>query len=244
MKGLGCLVLLLCEAAAAQTSPFSNRLYPILKDAGCPNCHNSNGVASATRLHFPESSASTQRVEAFGRSLVRLVDRDHPEESLLLKKPTRRIPHAGGERIKPGSPEESALIDWIRFLSAMPADELAAALKYDEAGPESERRRGAVLRRLTNSQYNNTVRDLLGDQTQPADQFPPEDFVEWLQRSVRLTKPLTAARRSLRYGCGETGAKCISKRRPAPSHFLQGRCVLSRSTRKRVRPEGLPPAPE
>jgi hypothetical protein len=34
-----------------------------------------------------------------------------------------------------------------------------------------------VLRRLTNSQYNNTVRDLLGDQTQPADQFPVEDFV-------------------------------------------------------------------
>ena len=33
------------------------------------------------------------------------------------------------------------------------------------------------MRRLTNSQYNNTVRDLLGDQTQPADQFPPEDFV-------------------------------------------------------------------
>jgi hypothetical protein len=60
---------------------------------------------------------------------------------------------------------------------AMPADELAAALKYDEAGPEAGVRQGAVLRRLTNSQYNNTVRDLLGDQTAPADQFPPEDFV-------------------------------------------------------------------
>ena len=176
MKGVACLVLLLCETAIAQTSPFSDRLYPILKEAGCPNCHNSNGVASATRLHFPDSSASTERVEAFGRSLVRLVDREHPEESLLLKKPTRRIPHTGGERIKPGSPEEGALIAWIRFLAAMPADELAAALKYNEAGPETTRP-GAVLRRLTNSQYNNTVRDLLGDETQPADQFPPEDFV-------------------------------------------------------------------
>lgn len=177
MRVAACLVLLLCEAAAAQTSPFSDRLYPILKNAGCPNCHNSNGVASGTRLHFPDASASSERAEAFGRSLVRLVDREHPEESLLLKKPTRRIPHAGGERIKPGSPEEAVLIDWIRFLSAMPADELAAALKYDEAGPETERRKGAVLRRLTNSQYNHTVRDLLGDQTEPADQFPPEDFV-------------------------------------------------------------------
>ena len=33
------------------------------------------------------------------------------------------------------------------------------------------------LRRLTHSQYNNTVRDLLGDETRPADQFPPEDFL-------------------------------------------------------------------
>jgi len=33
------------------------------------------------------------------------------------------------------------------------------------------------VRRLTHSQYNNTVRDLLGDETRPADQFPPEDFV-------------------------------------------------------------------
>jgi hypothetical protein len=177
MKVVVCLALLLCETLTAQTNPFSDRLYPILKNAGCPNCHNSNGVASATRLHFPDASTSPERTEAFGRSLVRLVDREHPEESLLLKKPTRRIPHAGGERIKPGSAEEEALIDWIRFLSAMPANELAVALKYDEAGPESERRKGAALRRLTNSQYNNTVRDLLGDQTEPADQFPPEDFV-------------------------------------------------------------------
>jgi hypothetical protein len=175
MKGIACL-LFVCTAAG-QTNPFSDGLYPILKSAGCPTCHDSNGVASATRLHFPDASAPTERAEAFGRSLVRLVDRQHPEESLLLNKPTKRIPHAGGERIKPGSPEEAALIGWIRFLAAMPADELAVALKYDEAGPDVEKHRGAVLRRLTNSQYNNTVRDLLGDQTAPADQFPPEDFV-------------------------------------------------------------------
>ena len=34
-----------------------------------------------------------------------------------------------------------------------------------------------MLRRLTHSQYNNTVRDLLGDRSLPANQFPPEDFV-------------------------------------------------------------------
>jgi len=176
MKG-GAFILFACALAFGQTNPFSDRLYPVLKNAGCPNCHNSNGVASGTRLHFPEAGSPVERTEAFGRSLVRLVDREHPEESLLLKKPTMRIPHAGGERIKAGSAEEAALIAWIRFLAAMPADDVAAAMKYDEAGSSEERRRAAVLRRLTNSQYNNTVRDLLGDQTAPANQFPPEDFV-------------------------------------------------------------------
>jgi len=41
------------------------------------------------------------------------------------------------------------------------------------------------LRRLTHSQYNNTVRDLLGDQTRPADQFPPEDFLHGFKNQSR-----------------------------------------------------------
>ncbi len=33
----------------------------------------------------------------------------------------------------------------------------------------------ALVRRLTQAQYNNTVRDLLGDTTHPADSFPPDE---------------------------------------------------------------------
>jgi hypothetical protein len=40
------------------------------------------------------------------------------------------------------------------------------------------------VRRLTHNQYNNTVRDLLGDHTRPADQFPPEDFVNGFKNQV------------------------------------------------------------
>ena len=36
---------------------------------------------------------------------------------------------------------------------------------------------GPPLRRLTHSQYNHTVFDLLGDSSNPATQFPPDDFV-------------------------------------------------------------------
>ena len=165
-------------ASAQQPITFADKLYPVLQQAGCRMCHNPEGVASPTRLRFPEESASNQTVEAFGRSLVELVDRDNPDNSILLKKPTNRIKHSGGERIKPGSPEEILLKQWIGYLATLSGPELGQALQYkarEAAG--SGKAPEVVLRRLTNQQYNNTVRDLLKDPTDPANQFPPEDYV-------------------------------------------------------------------
>src|SRR4051794_40969466 len=91
--------ILTAASLGAQEGPFGSGLYQVLEKAACRSCHNPDGVASATRLHFPEPDASPQKVEAFGRSLVALVDRAEPGKSLLLNKPTNRISHAGGERI-------------------------------------------------------------------------------------------------------------------------------------------------
>jgi len=194
-----CLLCWICLAAAVfgQAGTFSSKLYPILKEAGCAACHNTNGVASATRLHFPDADAPPDRIEAFGNSLVRLVDRDHPDDSLLLKKPTMRIPHTGGLRIKPGSPEEAILKAWIQNLVSLSGDPLAKAMQYSDeqvSNNGSPAAPNAVLRRLTHSQYNNTVRDLLGDQTAPANQFPAEDFVDGFkdQYSAQNLSPLLA----------------------------------------------------
>jgi hypothetical protein len=168
-------LLLLLFGSVLFAGDFSKTLYPVLEDAGCRACHNADGVASATRLHFPEATAPADRVEAFGRSLVVLVDQKTPENSLLFRKPTARVAHAGGQRIKPGTPEEAALRGWIQQLAALKGEELAKALRYrDEDGGA---RPVVALRRLTHTQYNNTVRDLLGERGLPANQFPPEDFV-------------------------------------------------------------------
>jgi uncharacterized protein DUF1592/uncharacterized protein DUF1588/uncharacterized protein DUF1587/uncharacterized protein DUF1585/uncharacterized protein DUF1595 len=163
----------------AQEGSFAMTLYPVLEKAACRSCHSADGVASVTKLQFPEPDANADQIEAFGRSMVALIDRDNPEESLLLKKPTNRIPHAGGRRIKPGGEEEAILKSWIQRLARMSDGEVADALKSREekAAGAGRARPGSALRRLTHSQYNNTVRDLLGDQSAPANQFPPEDFV-------------------------------------------------------------------
>src|SRR5689334_21503791 len=96
LRLLTVVVALSAAQAIGADSSFSETLFPIMQQAGCPACHNANGVASATRLHFPDSEAPAERIEAFGYSLVRLVDRAHPEQSLLLRKPTLRMPHTGG----------------------------------------------------------------------------------------------------------------------------------------------------
>jgi hypothetical protein len=172
-------------AAAAQDTPgFNAKLLPVFEKAACRTCHSSDGVASGTRLRFPEEGASAEHLEAFGRSLVRLVDRTNPEKSLLLLKPVNRTAHAGGERISPGSAEEKTLRDWVSGLARMTAPEVEAALRYDPDRSPAPRPRIA-LRRLTHSQYNNTIRDLTGDISNPALAFPPEDFVDGFKNQVR-----------------------------------------------------------
>ncbi len=164
----------------AQENSFMGTLYPVLERAACRSCHNPDGVASVTRLQFPEPEATADQIEAFGQSLVALIDRDKPEESLLIGKPTNRVQHAGGQRIKPGSQDEDALKTWIQRLAKMTDAEVASALKKrdeEKASGSGSETPVAPLRRLTHSQYNNTIRDLLGDHSAPASQFPPEDFV-------------------------------------------------------------------
>lgn len=183
------LAALLANAVWAQPgdSSFEKGAYAVLEKAGCQACHNADGVAAGTRLLFPEGKVSPARVEAFGRSLVVLIDRVNPGKSLLLEKPTNRVPHTGGERIKKGSAEEAALRGWTERLTKLTGDELARALMYREEEESGGGRKATriELRRLTHSQYNNTVRDLLGDNTKPADRFPPEDFVNGFRNQIQ-----------------------------------------------------------
>lgn len=153
-------------------------LYEIFEKAQCRTCHNPEGVASPTRLRFPEPETPPARIEAFGKSLAELVNKENIARSPLLLKPTNAAQHSGGERIKKGSAEETTLKAWINYLAAMNSADVREGLRYkqQEAAGHGVVPK-AVLRRLTHSQYNRTVRDLLRDTTNPASQFPPEDYV-------------------------------------------------------------------
>lgn len=181
-------VFLLCVPMMMFAAPdFRRDVLPVLEKAQCRTCHSGNGVASTTRLQFPRTDAKDSEVAEFGLWLRTLVTAEAPEDSLLLRKPTQRVPHAGGERIRQGTPEETTLREWVQFLATISE---ASIPKRSIAGGTSK----PVLRRLTHSQYNHTVRDLLRDETRPADSFPKEDYVHGFtnQADGQSVSPLLA----------------------------------------------------
>jgi hypothetical protein len=170
--------------AQAPAQSFATTVYPVLEKAGCRACHTDEGVASGTRLHFPTEAASAEEIDAFGLTLAALVNRGDPSSSLLLNKPTNRTRHVGGVKIEPDSADEQVLRAWVQHLVSVPdADISAARARLAIVKPAAAHQVG--LRRLTHSQYNNTVRDLVGDYSRPADRFPPEDFVGGFKNQTR-----------------------------------------------------------
>jgi hypothetical protein len=162
---------------------FQTQVFPVFEAAKCSGCHSPSGVASATRLHFPDLGATPAQIQAFGLSLSSLVDRGDASKSLLLTKPTNVVRHTGGVRIKPGSAEEQIVSKWAASLASASDATLAAAMK-SLTGTEGEGTPKQLVRRLTHAQYDNTVRDLLGDYSKPAERFPPEDYVDGFKNQL------------------------------------------------------------
>ena len=171
------------QASAPDPVFFQSQVFPVFEAAKCSGCHAASGVASATRLHFPDKDATPAQIQAFGLSLSSLVDRADVAKSLLLAKPTNVIRHTGGVRINPGSSEEQILTKWVASLASASDATLAAAMKSLVAG-EGETGPKQLVRRLTHAQYDNTVRDLLGDYSKPAERFPPEDYVDGFKNQL------------------------------------------------------------
>ena len=81
---------------------FQSQVFPVFEAAKCSGCHAASGVASATRLHFPEKDATPAQIQAFGLSLVesrrsrRCVEVAAADQADERRAPHRRRPHQAG----------------------------------------------------------------------------------------------------------------------------------------------------
>ena len=85
------------------------------------------------------------------------------------------------------------------------------------------------MRRLTHSQYNHTVRDLLGDQTSPANQFPPEDFVNGFQNQADAQSIPALLEEAYSASAEKLARNAFSRRRHKRADSLQARRKMPRA---------------
>lgn len=147
----GCLFALLTlpavRAIAEDEATFNERVMPVVKKF-CVECHAGSD---------PEAGLSFDTVNH-----VSHVD-DHPDlwEDIAEKLRRREMPPV--DQPQPSADEFKAVETWIAARMA----QLAAAQK-----PNPGR---VTMRRLNRFEYNNTIRDLVGVDFHPADDFPADD---------------------------------------------------------------------
>jgi hypothetical protein len=102
---------------SARERPASFRLdaAPVLAKAGCNMgaCHGNVTGKGGFKLSLRGDDPTADFLALTRDALGRRVDRAHPEASLIALKPTGRVPHEGGIRFGPGSPEERAFRRWV-----------------------------------------------------------------------------------------------------------------------------------
>jgi hypothetical protein len=127
---------------------FEHETLPALAKAGCSGgaCHGSPHGKGEFRLSLFGFEPAFDRASLVRESQSRRVNTINPAQSLLLRKPTMQIPHAGGRRLKPGDDLYSVLHDWIG--EGCPVDPPEAACLGIEVFPSVNR----VLRFPANTQ--------------------------------------------------------------------------------------------
>ena len=189
--------------AKPAASAFDTTLRPFLS-RHCDSCHNARVNAAGVDLTAYKTSA------ALGKD-------PHVWEHVVQKVRSGEMPPKGTPR--PSSDSVKTVTAWIEGVLAQ---------AEQAAGPNPGR---VTARRLNRAEYNNTVRDLLGVDFHPADDFPQDDsgygfdnIGDVLSLSpVLMEKYLNAAEKVARaafYGPGKI-APVLTKNHPPEQVFKE-----------------------
>src|SRR3954469_19449664 len=149
---------------AEPTVRFQTTVLPVLAK-NCFACHSDRVHAAGLSLEaFQDSSLVLQKPEVWTKVLDKLKSGTMPPRNAA----------------QPSAEEVAAVTGWIESLhagtgAAAPAN-TASAMPTAPAATAATADPGRVTaRRLNRTEYNNTIRDLLGVTVHPADEFPADD---------------------------------------------------------------------
>src|SRR5206468_6415362 len=109
------LVALSRSAAAGEAVDFAHDVLPVLSRFGCnaSACHGKAEGQNGFKLSIFGTDPKADREAIATYSRGRRIMPAAPEESLLLRKASASVPHAGGPRIKRDTPAYSIIRAWI-----------------------------------------------------------------------------------------------------------------------------------
>jgi hypothetical protein len=141
------ILVFLLLALPARADDFAQDIRPLL-ETYCFKCHSAEKAKGEVRLHeTPDLAAIYRNPQTWDRVLIELRDSAMPPD----------------DKPQPTPEERERLIGWLdRALN----DPDPNALPRDPGRP--------FLHRLSKLEYNNTMRDLLGVDSHPAEHFPPD----------------------------------------------------------------------
>lgn len=103
------------RAEAPIPRSFTADILPVLTKLGCNggSCHGALNGQNGFRLSLFGYDPNLDYDMITCEQLGRRIDRDNPEKSLLLLKPTFEEKHGGGRLLRKGSEDYRTLLDWI-----------------------------------------------------------------------------------------------------------------------------------
>ncbi|MFP6615777.1 MAG: DUF1549 and DUF1553 domain-containing protein, partial [Candidatus Hydrogenedentota bacterium] len=104
---------------------FDHQTLPILAKLGCSGgaCHGAPHGKAGFQLSLFASDPAADRLMLVRKAFGRRVNTIDPEQSLLLQKPTMRLPHQGGKRLARSDDLYLLLRDWIGEGCTVESDE-------------------------------------------------------------------------------------------------------------------------
>lgn len=136
---------------------FRNHVTPVLTRAGCNSgaCHGAlagkGGLKLSLRGYDLDSDHFVLTRQAGGRRL----DRDAPEKSLLLRKPTAAVAHGGGQKLDPAGNDYRVLAEWIAAGAPGASAKEATITRIEILPATSVLRPGDVLRLVVRAWYGD-----------------------------------------------------------------------------------------
>ncbi len=136
---------------------FRNQVIPVLTKVGCNSgaCHGAlagkGGLKLSLRGYDPDSDYFVLTRQA----LARRIDRQNPAESLMLKKPLRKLPHGGGKRFEDDSSDYQLLLSWIQAGANGPADSDPRLVRLEAFPPAATLKPKDSMRVVVRAWYSN-----------------------------------------------------------------------------------------